>query len=363
MSPSLTYLGLDAAIAPSDSDTLSSTVELPALQRLHITERDTQRIVTALGHISAPNVLESDFTSPDSAWFSPTTGFSPFSNLQETQEVTLTVTEYHTYRWVIECRWGAKHAVRFHFDPTVTMTWYVIEGRDREDQTADLIHALRSSPIFFERIRSLTLRGYFSDANLKNIFSLFPAIGRLSTRHHSSPHDHVVGSGSTVPDILSMEYCPQLRAIDIGTWPELPPSSLLKWVSARSAEEGGCCKLYEVVVTSEKPLPCKERSRIVNMLDRFLWRKSMVPKPSYNGPFMFQPRGQHAPPITEAITTQLAGGGSWDEDEEWARVPCPPGPIPLLPPNSNLSMLDDSTLTYCDRALQGRWDYFAIPGM
>ena len=371
-SPNLTYLGLETTIAPAEPDKMPLSAELPALQRLYITDKDTQRIIATLRRISAPNLLECDLTSADSAWFEePITACSPFSRLHATQEMTLTVTEHHTYRCTTEYRWGATHAVRLHLDPTV-MNHYVTTWRGYEDQTAKLINILRLSPILFERIRSLTLRGCFSDTNLMHVLPLFPAIERLSTRHLTSPRNHGVGKGIAISDILSVAFCRQLRAIDIGAWPEISPSKLLTWVSARAGGEGGCCKLNEVIVTSEKPLPSKARSSIVPMLERFLWRKSTVPKPSHYGPSLYYPPGWHPPPviptsvpspISEITTSKFVEPGSWDEDAEWARVPSPPDPIPPFPPNLNPSVLDDPTLIYCDRALQGRWDYFAIPGM
>jgi hypothetical protein len=356
-SPSLTYLGLESAIAPAEAEAekVFFNVELPSLQRLYITDKDTRRINSILRRINAPNLLECDLTSADSAWFDLTT-FSPFNRLHATQEVTLIVIEHHTYRWIVECRWGGKHAVRFHFDPKV-MNYYVTAGRGYEDETAKLINTLRSSPIFFERVQSLKLRGCFSITNLTHIFSLFPAIERLSTRYLSPPRAHGVGKGTTIFDILSMEHCLQLRAIDIGTWPEPSPSSLLRWVSARSGGEGGGSNLNEVVVTSEKPLSSQTRSSLFAILDKFLWRKSTVPNSGWHPPPVIPT--SVPPPITKVTTTQMVEDGSWDDDEEWARVPCPPDPMPPLP-NTNL---DDPTLVYCDQSLQGRWDYFAIPGM
>jgi hypothetical protein len=378
-SPSLTYLGLESAIAPAEPEKVPFNVELPALQRLYITDKDTRRITSIFRRISAPNLLECDFVSADSGWFDPTTGPSPFSRLHETQEVALAITEHHTYRWVIQCRWGGKHAVRFHFDPKV-MNYYVTAGRGYEDETAKLINTLRSSPIFLERVRSLTLRGCFSIINLTKIFSLFPAIERLSTRHVTPSRIRGSGKGTTIFDILSTVYSRQLRAIDVGTWPEPLPSSLFEWVWARAGGEGGCSKLNEVVVTSDKPLPSEARSSIFAMVDKFLWRKSTIPNLPHlrleamrglahstpNIPTCVPPVMPTilAPPAAKVTTTQLAEDGSWDEDEEWARVPCPlDAALPVLPAISNLSILDDPTLIYCDRALQRRWDYFAIPGM
>jgi len=375
-SPALTYLGLESAFAPVKPDTMAPTVELPALQRLYITDKDTQRITFILGHINAPNVLECDFTSADSSWFDSQSPMecSPFSHLRATQEVTLTVTENYTNHSIIECRWSAKHAVRFHHDPTV-MNYYPTAatiGRNYEDQMTRPLDTLHGFSILFGQVRSLTLRGSFIATRLSHIFSLFPAIERLSTRYLSPPRIYGVGNGTTIFDILSIAHCPQLRAIDLGTWPEPCPSTLLRWISARAGGEGGCSKLDEVVVTSEKPLPFEARSRIVSMLDRFLWRKFTVPKPSH-GLYMYHPSGWYSPPViptsvpsptTEGTTTQLVEDVSWDEDEEWPRVRPPPDPVPpTLPLNSNLSVLDDPTLIYCDRALQQRWDYFGIPGM
>ena len=372
-SPSLTYLGLEAVIAPNDHDKVVSTVNLPALQRLYVTEKDTQRIISTLRRINAPNVLECDFTSADSCWFDShqTLGFAPFSHLHATQEVTLTITESYAYHWIIECRQSAKDAIRFHFDPTV-MNYYATAatGRDYENETTKLMDTLRSSSILFGQVRLLTLRGCFGTTRLTQIFSMFPGIERLSTRHLNPPRNHGVGNGTTIFDILPSKYCPRLRAIDIGVWPEHSPSSLLRWLSARAGGEGGCSRLNEVIATSEKPLPSEARSSIVPMLDRFLWRKFTVSKPSYYGPYMYHPSGWYSPPVIPAripspiTVTQPVEDGSWDEDEEWARVPCPPDPVPpILPLNSNLSVLDDPTLVHCDRDLQRRWDYFAIPGM
>ena len=383
-SPSLTYLGLESAIAPIEPERVLFNVELPALQRLYITDKDSKRVTSILGCISAPNLLECDFTSADSAWFDPTTGSYPFSRLHATQEVTIAVTEHHTYRWVIQCRWDGKHAVRFHFDPKV-MNYYVTAGMGYEDETAKLINTLRYSPIFFDRVRLLILRGCFSIPNLTHIFSLFPSIERLSTRHLCPPRIRRVASTTTLFDILSTTHSRQLRAIDVGTWPEPSPSSLLRWVSARSGGEGGCSKLKAVVVASEKPLPSEARSNITAMLDRFLWRKSTAPNLGWHPPPVILGNAPPPviptivlppviptsvpPPVTQVTTTELAEEGTWDEDEEWARVPCPLDPFsPILPLNSsplnsNLIAMDDPTLIYCDPALRRRWDYFAIPGM
>ena len=365
-SPYLTYLSLEAVIAPGDPDKMHLSVELPALQRLYIKERDTKRIITTLKCISAPNVLECDFTSSDSAWFDTTMGFSPFTHLQATQDMTITVNEY---RWIIECRWDAKIAVRFHSD--LDMNYFLNPTPNYEIETVKLIDMLRGSPILFDRVQSLTVRGDLSVKSLKQAFALFPTIKRLSTRHLCPPHNDGVRNGSTILDILSIEHCPQLREIDIGAWPEIPSSSLITWLSARSEPESSCVKLSNVIVTSEKPLPSEARSRIVAMLDKFLWRKSTAPKPPCDGQYLFYPySSMHLPivpddvpsPITE-VTTQLIEGGSWDEDdEEWARARPLLDPIHPFSQNTNLSALDDPTLVYCDQALQGRWDYFTIPG-
>jgi len=210
--------------------------------------------------------------------------------------------------------------------------------------------------------------------NLTRILSLFPAIESLSTRHLSPPRSQGVWDGRGILDILSTEHCLQLRAIDIGTWPELAPFTLSTWLSTRSEPESGCCKLSKVVVTSEKPLPLKTKAKIAPLLDKFIWRKFMVPKPLNNGQYLQPPLRWYPPPvltasipssITSVNTTQLIEDGSWDEDdeEEWARVPYIPDPIPPYSPNANFSVQDDPTLIYCDQALRGRWDYFSMPSV
>ena len=357
LSPSLTYLGLEDVIAPPDANTIPSGVELPALHRLYITEKDPQRIASALRHISVPNVLECDFTTFDTAWIDPLIGFSPFCHLHATQDVTVTVTEHNEYRWIIECSWDAKHAVRFHSGPIVSTSYYD-PLPTYEDETTKLIDILRDFPILLEQVQSLSLRGDFSIKNLEQALTLFPTIKRLSTRYLC----HGACNGSTGLGMLSIERYPHLQAIDIGPSPELSPLSLIAWLSDRP-------KVSSVIVTSEKPLPSKTRSQFISILEKFLWRKSTSPVASYN-PQSYHPPGTPSAfphfhpslrsPITGVSTTEVIEDGSWDEDdEEW---PLLPDSIHPFPANTELSVLDDPTLIYCDRALQGRWDYFGTPG-
>jgi hypothetical protein len=364
--PSLTYLGLEAAISPTGPNETPSSVELPALQRLYITDIDTRRITAALNHISAPNVLECDFTSADWAWFDSTQltiNSSPFNNLQTTQHVTLRATERYAYRWTIECRWEANQVVRFHFDPAAVMTYYTPGARNEDNETTRFIDTLYRSPILFDQVRSLTLRGAFSVATLTRIFGLFPAIESLSTRGTYPLRIPGNENGSTVLDILSVRYCPQLRAIDIGASPAITPFGLFMWLSARSAPGGDCSKPNRVVVTSGQPLSLRMRSKVASMLDKFLWRMPTIPRPPSSGgsnsPLLYPTSVPH--PFTNMDTSQPIEDGSWDEEdeEEWTRVPSPDE----YPSNVTLDAQDDPTLVYCDRALQGRWDYFAIPGV
>jgi hypothetical protein len=361
--PSLTYLGLEAAILGTIPNETLSSVELPSLQRLYITDMDTRRIAAALSRINAPNVLECDFTSADWGWFDSahlTMNLSPFNNLHTVQDVTLRATEHYAYRWAIECRW-TNQAVRFHFDPVAVTTYYSPGARNEENETTRFIDTLRRSPILFGQVRSLTLRGAFNVATLTRIFGLFPAIESLSTRSTHPPRGPIGGSGSTV-DILSVQYCPQLRAIDIGAWPALAPSSLLMWLCARSSPGSECSRLSRVVVTSAQPLPFKMRSKIACILDKLLWRMPTISRPSFDDecdtPLLYPTIPLHTF-ANVSTPQQQVEDGSWDTDdeEERIRVPPPSG----CPSNLLLDAQDDPTLVYCDRALQGRWDYFAIP--
>ena len=362
--PSLTYLGLEAAImSPVPNETFSS-VELPRLQRLYITDMDTRRITAALNRISAPHVLECDFTSDDWAWPDSThlaTNSSPYNNLHSTQHVILRAMEHYRSHWTIECRWEANQAVRFHFDPEAVMRYNPPGVMDKAIETARFIDALRRSPILFGQVRSLTLRGAFDVATVTHILGLFPAIESLSTRstRGTYPPPGSVRENWSIIDILSVQYCPQLRAIDIGPSPR--PYSLLMWLSARSAPGGRCSRLNRVVVTSVQPLPSKMRSRIASMLDKFLWRMATIPRASYYTgrtipllppPFPLQP-------FTNISTPHQVEDASWDTDdeEEWTRVPSPDENSSNMP----LGEQDDPTLVYCNRAWRGRWDYFANP--
>ena len=357
--PSLTYLGLEAAISSTGPTEISSSVELPSLQRLYITDMDTRRITAALNRISAPHVLECDFTSADLAWFDNThlaTNSSPFNNLQAAQHVTLRAAEHDAYHWTIECRWEANQAVRFHFNPAAVATYHPPGTRDDSNEIARFIDTLRRSPILFGQVRSLTLWGAFNIATLARIFGLFPAIESLSTTR-IYPSRGSVGENWSIVDILSVQYCPQLRAIDL---PALAPYDLLMWLSARSAPGGECSRLNRVVVTSMQPLPSKMRSKIAPILDKFMWRMPTIPKLPYNGECYTPLLSPTFPlqPFANVSTPHQVEDGSWDTDdeEEWTKVP----PYEYLS-NVPSDVQDDPTLVYCDRAWRGRWDYFAIP--
>ena len=349
--PSLAYLGLEAAISPTSPNETFSSVELLALQRVYIADVDTQRITAALNRISAPSILECDLTSSDWAWFDsqPTLNFSPLGHLQGVQGVTVRAPEHNLERWTIEYRCDAKRAVRLHFDAGASSARGSERDENVNDSTSGFIKALRRSPILFDQVRSLTLRGTFAVATLTEIFGLFPEIEKLSTR--DTYPATLQEAEQTVLDVLSVQYCPQLREIDIGAWPTLSPYNLLTWLSTRSAPGGGCSKLKKVVVTSWQPLPSMMRPRIAAILDKFLWRRNKV---SHNG------RGYilYQLPLLKKVTTpQQNEDGIWDNDdeEEWARVPR----TSLLYPNR---VHDDPTIVFCHPALQGRWSYFAIPG-
>ena len=360
--PSLTYLGLEAAILSTVPTETSSSVELPSLQRLYITDMDTQRITAALSRISAPHVLECDFTSADRSWFDSThlaTNSSPFNNLQAAQHVTLKTADHTAYRWTIECRWEANQAVRFHVDPPVTRCY--LPGANEGNEPARFINTLHRSPILFGQVRSLTLRGAFDIATLTSIFGLFPAIESLSTRSIYLSRGPG-GENWSIVDILSVQYCPQLRAIDIGPLPALAPHSLLMWLSARSAPGGECSRLNRVVVTSTQPLPSKMRSKIAPILDKFMWRMPTIPIIPYDGEYL-----THLSPtfplqpftnVSAVSSPHQVEDGSWDRDdeEEWTRVSLDESLSNVLP-----DAQDDPTLVYCDQAWRGRWDYFVIP--
>ena len=356
--PSLTYLGLEAAILSSVPNETCSSVKLPSLERLYITDMDTRRISAALNRISAPHALECDFTSADWSWFDSThlaTNSSPFNNLEATQHVILRDMEHCTSRWTIECRWEGNQAVRFHFDPAAA--YNLPRVRDEANDTARFIDTLRRSPILLDQVQSLTLRGAFNIATITRILGLFPAIESLSTRG-TYPSPGSMGESWSIIDILSVQYCPQLRAIDIG--PSPAPYSLLMWLSSRSAPGGKCCRLNRVVVTSVQPLPSEMRSKITSMLDKFLWRMATTPRaPYYTGRTIpLLPSFYPLQPFNVSTPHQVEGA-SWDTDdeEEWTRVPSPDED----PSNVSLCEQDDPTLVYCNRAWRGRWDYFAIP--
>jgi hypothetical protein len=343
--PSLTYLGLESVVSTVGIDDVSASVELPSLQRLYITDDESHRLLTISNHLRTPNLLECDFTSADWGLFVASTvpTGSPIDNLRLMRE--LTVVASPAFRlWMFVCRLKGNKALRLHVDRRRM-------ALNHDEEHEYFISAMRNSILPFDQVESLTLEGAFTAVQLPEFLLRFPALRGLCTR------EFTVNSylASTILDALSFGLCPQLLSIDIDEWPAIEPLSFFEWLSARSAPESGCVRLSEVVLSSRQPLPSEMRTKIAKMLDRFVWKKL----PSFYDDLQIVDPFSNP---TISHTTTLDGDWDVEEIENWRR-PLRPHAVSPYKHDAPLGGNDDVMLVYCDRSLQGKWDYFSMPGM
>ena len=355
--PDLTYLGLDSVIGTGDS--LQRGVPLPRLERLFVVDLDTYRISSFLEHLSTPKMVECDFISVDWSLLNKRTlpGSSPLSRLTLTEAVTIFSSSHYPFKWMIECRWEERGAIRCHFAHDQPMNNTIDEQQSR------LIDSLKDSVVPFEQVQTLTIRGTSTSGNAVQILELFPSVVTLRTGQLTLNPSPGQTNFQGMIDILSTEYCPQLQDIEIGDSPQVIPSTLVTWLIARSALASECNRIKRVVVSSVQPLPKKPRTKIAAMVEQFKWRRANNLTPMYTPGVTYAPLplvlGAPVPAgAPSSVPTQETETSSWDEDED---PEVTPDPIDHYPPYANTGP-DDVTLHFCHSSLHGKWSYWAMPG-
>lgn len=361
--PDLTYLGLDSVIGTGDS--FQRGISLPRLERLFVVDTDTYRISSFIEQLSTPAAVECDFISADWSLLIKRTlpAFSPLGRFALTQEVTIVSSSQYPFKWMIECRWEERGAVRCHFDSAASDQSININF---EEQQSRLIDSLKDSVVPFEQVKTLVLRGNSTSGNVAQVAELFPSVETLRAGHLTlNPSPGQTGVQSII-DILSIEYCTQLQDIEVGATPHIVPSALITWLTARSASTSDCNGIKRVIVSSMQPLPKKSRTRIVAIVGEFKWKRATNLSPIYTPIVTYTslpPLFGAAVPVgvASAAPTQEAENGSWDEDADPEEEPRPLDTYPTYAVTNNGP--DDVTLHHCAASLQGKWRYWAMPGI
>lgn len=355
--PDLTYLGLESVIGTGDSS--QRGVTLPCLERLFVVDTDTYRISSFLEQLSTPNTVECDFISVDWALLNRRTlpGSSPLGRFTLTEAVTMVSSSHYPFKWMIECRWETKGAIRCHFDSSANDQPMNITV---EDQQSRLIDSLKDSVVPFERVKMLTLRGISTSGNAVQILELFPSVETLRAGCLTINPSPGQTSAESIIDMLSTEYCSQLHDIEIGESPQVVASRLVTWLIARSSE---CNRIKRVIVSSAHPLPKKPRTKIATMVDEFKWKRSNNLTPIYTPGVTYTPlppafSGPVPAGVPSSVPAQEPETSSWDEDED---SEVEPGPIDPYPPYA-VNAPDDVTLHFCHASLHGKWLYWSMPG-
>jgi hypothetical protein len=364
--PDLVYLGLDSVIGTCDS--FQKGITLPRLERLFVVDIDTYRISSFLEQLSTPNAIECDFISADWSLLNKRAllGSSPLGRFASTREVAVVSSSQYPYKWMIECRWEERGAIRCHFD-TATSDQPMTMNTTFEDQQSRLIDSLKDSVVPFEQVKTLAMRGNSTPGTTTRILELFPSVETLRAGHltlNPSPgHPNV----QSVIDILSIEYCPQLRDVEVGPTPQVTPQALITWLAARSSLASECNGIKRAIVSSIQALPKKFKTKIAAVVDEFKWKRAINTSPVYTPPVPFAPLpsafGAPVPaglPSATGAPAQETENSGWDEDADPEEEPRPLDIYPMFTATHNGP--DDMTLHYCHASLQGKWRYWAMPG-
>jgi len=360
--PDLTYLGLDSVIGTGES--FQKGIALPRLERLFVVDTDTYRISSFLEQLSTPNAVECDFISADWSLLNkrilPVS--SPLGRFALTEEVTIVSSSQYSYKWMIECRWEERGAIRCHFDSATNHQPITIS---LEEQQSRLIDSLKDSVVPFEQVKTLTIRGISTPGNTAQILELFPWAQTLKAGHLTLNPSTGLPNVQSIVDVLSVEYCPQLQDIEVGATPQVTPAALITWLTARSAFKSECDGIKRVIVTSAQALPKKSRTKIAAIVNEFKWKRATNLSPIYTPAVTYTPLppmfGAPVPAgVTSATPTQETENGGWDEDVGTEEEPRPLDTYPIYGATNNGP--DDVTLHHCHASLHTRWCYWAMPG-
>jgi hypothetical protein len=360
--PDLTYLGLDSVIGTGDS--FQKGITLPRLERLFVVDTDTYRISSFLEQLSTPDAVECDFISTDWSLLKKRLlpGPSPLGRFTLTKEVTIISSSQYPFKWMVECRWEKRGAIRCHFDSAagdqpINITF--------DDQHSRLIDSLKDSIVPFEQVKMLTIRGISTSGNVAQIVELFPSVETLRAGQLSLNPSPGQTNVQSIIDILSMEYCSQLQDIEVGATPQVDPAVLFVWLTARSKSRSEGDGIKRVIVNSVQELPLKLRTKIVKTVDTFKWKRATYLSPIYTPGVTYTP----LPPlygvpvqagVPSTVPAQETETSGWDEDAEAELEIGPIDPYPSYAGNNNGP--DDVTLHNCHASLRGKWRYWAMPG-
>jgi len=212
--PDLTYLGLDAVIGMGDSFQTQRGVTLPRLERLSVVDTDTYRISSFLEQLSTPNSVECDFISVDWALLNRRTlpVSSPLGRFTLTEAVTMVSPSHYPFKWMIECSWETRGAIRCHFDSSVNDQPMDITI---DDQQSMLINSLKDSIVPFERVKTLTIRRMSTSGNAQQILELFPSVETLRAGCLTLNPSPGQTNAESIKDMLWTDYRAQLQNIEI----------------------------------------------------------------------------------------------------------------------------------------------------
>jgi len=194
-----------------DSFQTQRGVTLPRLERLFVVDTDTYRISSFLEQLSTPNSVECDFISVDWALLNRRTlpVSSPLGRFTLTEAVTMVSSSHYPFKWMIECRWETRGAIRCHFDSSANDQPMNITV---DDQQSRLINSLKDSIVLF---KTLTIRGMSTSGSAQQILELFPSVETLRIGCLTLNPSHGQTNAESIKEMLWTDYRSQVQNIEI----------------------------------------------------------------------------------------------------------------------------------------------------
>ena len=197
-----------------DSFQTQRGVTLARLEGQFVVDTDTYHISPFLEQLSTPNSVEYEFISVDWALLNRRTlpVSSPLGRFTLTEAITMVSSSHYPCKWMIECRWEARGAIRCHFDSSANDQHMNITV---DDQQSRLINSLKDSVVPFERVKTLTMHGISTSGNATQILELFPSVETLRTGCLTLNPSPGQTNAESIIDMLWTDYCSQLQNIEI----------------------------------------------------------------------------------------------------------------------------------------------------
>ena len=328
--PNLEYLILNHAIhIHSTALETSPIIRLPHLRHLAVLARESQSLISLFNKLEVP---AGPYLSIRTSDYSPLLQHdlhmsSPWAHFSQADGLVISGQGRHRSHISVFCKRSGTTVVAFHL--TLEASRHTVQN---DNYLSQFVTSLSQSSIARDRIKVLSLKDSLRGIFVQQLLRLFSSTEILMTTNLTvyTPVAATIPANNTTPstmpsilEFLGENNCPNLRELDIGAKPELPPTELLKWLTLRAQAGSPTRPLKRVTVLANQPLTRDMRQKISNVLETIVWKKAWGfatlarIHPPFQVPFLQWSAG-HTPQTAmpsnvEDSSSTSEGDASWDE--------------------------------------------------